>query len=86
MVREKGAVPADTLVPMSPSIREQLRERLVEEMEERGLSAFQIAKEMDIGNGQIYDFINGKPSVSIERIEAIFQHLGYDVIADVIPK
>lgn len=69
---------------MNASIKEQLRERLAEEMDRQRLTAYRLSQETGVSKSTIYEFLQGKPTMSIERIEEVFDHLGYEVRVDVV--
>jgi transcriptional regulator with XRE-family HTH domain len=56
------------------------RERLQQEMKDRGLSQRQLAESVGLSRPWVTNFMNGKVSLSIADAEAISEYLGVSLV------
>jgi transcriptional regulator with XRE-family HTH domain len=54
--------------------------RLREVLRREGITAYQLWKDLDIDQGQLSRFVNGKASISLNAMEQIADYLGYDLV------
>jgi len=54
--------------------------RLKEVLEKEGVTAYRLWKELGIDQGQLSKFFSGKVNISLEMMEQIANHLGYDLV------
>ena len=54
--------------------------RLKEVLEKEGVTAYRLWKELEIDQGQLSKFFNGKVNISLEMLERIADYLGYDLV------
>ena len=53
--------------------------RLREILKREKVSAYRLWKELHIDQGQLSRFFQGKQNISLDRLEQIAKHLGYDI-------
>lgn len=56
-----------------------LRSRLKKILKERGITAYRLAKDLDIDRGQLSRFLNRKGSLSLKKLVQIAHYLGYEI-------
>jgi transcriptional regulator with XRE-family HTH domain len=54
--------------------------RLKEVLEKEGITAYRLCKDLGIDRGQLSKFFSGKVNISMEMMEQIANHLGYDLV------
>jgi transcriptional regulator with XRE-family HTH domain len=53
--------------------------RLKEILKAEGISAYRLSKDLNIDQGQLSRYFNGKGSISIKKFERIIERLGYEI-------
>lgn len=56
-----------------------LRSRLKKTLKDRGITAYRLAKDLNIDRGQLSRFFNGKGGLSLKKLEQIAHYLGYEI-------
>ena len=54
--------------------------RLREVLKREEVTAYQLWRELDIDQGELSRFFKGKQNISLEMLERIADHLGYDLV------
>lgn len=54
--------------------------RLREILKREKITAYQVTKDLGIDRGQLSRFLNGKVNISLNLLERIADHLGYDLL------
>lgn len=54
--------------------------RLKEVLGKEGITAYRLCKDLGIDRGQLSKFFSGKVNISLEMMEQIANHLGYDLV------
>jgi len=56
-------------------VENRLREILTREK----VTAYRLSKDLEIDEGQLSKFLNGKINISLKKLELIADYLGYDI-------
>lgn len=54
--------------------------RLKEVLKREGVTAYRLWKDLGIDQGEMSRFFHGKQNISLEMLEQIAGHLGYDLV------
>jgi len=54
--------------------------RLREVLKREGVTAYRLWKDLGIDQGEMSRFFHGKQNISLEMLEQIADHLGYDLV------
>jgi transcriptional regulator with XRE-family HTH domain len=54
--------------------------RLRKVLQREKVTAYRLWKDLDIDQGQLSRFFSGKESLSLEALERVADHLGYDLV------
>jgi transcriptional regulator with XRE-family HTH domain len=60
--------------------RSMMGNRLRKVLQREKVTAYRLWKDLDIDQGQLSRFFSGKGSLSLEALERIADHLGYDLV------
>ena len=54
--------------------------RLKEVLDKEGITAYRLCEDLGIDRGQLSKFFSGKVNISLEMMQQIANHLGYDLV------